>query len=151
MPNSPILQLIYASAATAPFSARDLTGLLLKARANNRNLDVSGMLIHHAGSFFQVLEGPSPIVETLYRRIETDKRHHRLRTLSREPIAARAFGDWTMGFAQIDSGDLGRLPGFNDFFRQGFALTNAAEGHARAKDLALAFRDGRLRQFVDGG
>jgi hypothetical protein len=144
------LQLIYVSAATAPFSEQELASLLLRARANNQRLNVSGLLIHHAGSFFQVLEGGPDTVDTLYERIVLDKRHTRVLTLVRGLIPQRAFGDWSMGFVEGGRGQLKDLPGFNDFFRRGFDLARASDGASRAKDLALAFRSGRFRQLVDG-
>jgi hypothetical protein len=144
------LQLIYVSAATVPFTVQDLGSLLLRARADNKRLDVSGLLIHHEGSFFQVLEGDPAKVDSLYERIARDKRHARVLTLSRGPVAQRAFGDWSMGFVPGAHALLNDLPGFNDFFRRGFDLAHAADGASRAKDLALAFRTGRFRQLVDG-
>jgi hypothetical protein len=145
-----ILQLIYVSAATAPFTEQELARLLLRARANNQRLDVSGLLIHHAGSFFQVLEGGPDTVETLYERIAIDKRHTRVFLLARSMVPQRAFGDWSMGFVAGADQQLKDLPGFNDFLRRGFDASQATDRASRAKDLALAFRSGRFRQFVDG-
>jgi hypothetical protein len=146
----PTEQLIYVSAATVPFTVQDLGGLLLRARANNQRLEVSGLLIHHDGSFFQVLEGDPAKVDSLYERIAKDKRHTRVVVLSRGPVAQRAFGEWSMGFVPGTHALLNDLPGFNDFFRRGFDLAHAVDGASRAKDLAFAFRTGRFRQLVDG-
>lgn len=143
------LQLIYVSAASVPFTEQELASLLLRARANNQRLGVSGLLIHHAGSFFQVLEGGPDTVNTLYERIALDKRHTRVLTLVRGLVPQRAFGDWSMGFVAGAHPQLKDLPGFNDFLRRGLDLAHAADGASRAKDLALAFRSGRFRQLVD--
>lgn len=143
------LQLIYVSAASVPFTEQELGSLLLRARANNQRLGVSGLLIHHAGSFFQVLEGGPDTVNTLYERIALDKRHTRVLTLVRGLVPQRAFGDWSMGFVPGAHPQLKDLPGFNDFLRRGLDLAHAADGASRAKDLALAFRSGRFRQLVD--
>ena len=146
-----VRQIIYVSAAKKPFSAAELTGLLLKARANNRRLGVSGLLIHREGSFFQILEGEEPTLSALYDRIAADPRHDRIATLQRESTPVqRTFGDWSMGFVEGDQRALHDVPGFNDFFRQGFALTELKNGAARGKELAIAFRAGRFRQFVNG-
>lgn len=144
------LQLIYVSAARAPFTEQELGSLLLKARANNQRLGVSGLLIHHAGSFFQVLEGGPDTVQTLYERIALDKRHTRVLPLVRGLVPQRTFGDWSMGFVAGSHPRLKDLPGFNDFLRRGFDVGHTADGASRAKDLALAFRSGRFRQLVDG-
>jgi hypothetical protein len=68
----------------------------------------------------------------------------------RGTVAERSFGNWSMGFVEGDQEVLRRVVGFNDFFRQGFARTELRNGAARGKELALAFREGRYRQFVDG-
>jgi len=143
-------QLIYVSAATVTFSPQDLATLLLKSRANNQRLGVTGLLIHHTGSFFQVLEGQQETVETLFQRISRDKRHTRVLTLVKTIAAERVFGSWSMGFVEGSKSEFARLPGFADFFRRGFEQANAIATAARAKELALAFRDGRFRQHVEG-
>lgn len=144
------LQLIYASAATTPFSAQELGMLLVRARANNQKIGVTGLLVHHHGSFFQILEGDGGAVDSLYARINQDKRHQRVLTLSRAPVAERSFGEWSMGYADGGQEALRNLPGFNDFLRRGFELINPVAGASRARDLAMAFRDGRFRQHIDG-
>jgi hypothetical protein len=144
------LQLIYVSAATVPFTERELASLLLRARFKNQRLGVSGLLIHHAGSFFQVIEGNPDTVQTLYDRIALDKRHARILPLVRGLVPQRAFGEWSMGFVAAHP-QLKELAGFNDFLQRGFDLADADDGASRARDLALAFRSGRFRQLVDGG
>ena len=143
-------QLIYISAAKVNFSEADLASLLLKARENNRRLGVSGLLIHQSGSFFQVLEGGKAIVENLFERIARDRRHERVVVLGRGERPAPTFGEWSMGFVAGDREELKRVPGFNDFFHSGFGKTNLVEAGTQAQTLALAFREGRFHQFVDG-
>ena len=74
MPTQAVHELIYVSAAVTPMDQQELAALLLKARANNKRLDVSGILVHHEGSFLQVLEGDPTVVEPLFARIQRDKR-----------------------------------------------------------------------------
>jgi hypothetical protein len=66
-----------------------------------------------------------------------------------EPIAQRTFGDWTMGFSEIDPSELGMIEGLSDFFQQGKSLTSLEAG--RAKKLLSAFAQGRWRLRVRGG
>jgi hypothetical protein len=143
-------QLIYISAAKAEFSEAALTRLLLRARETNRKLGVSGLLIHHSGCFFQVLEGSEVIVEALFDRISRDPLHHRVAVLKRSSVPSAVFGEWSMGFVGGAQPDLQRIPGFNDFFRRGLANTNLVDTGAQAATLALAFREGRFRQLVTG-
>ena len=69
-----MFQLIYASAAVKPFTPQELTVLLAKARKKNSSMDISGMLLYHAGSFLQVLEGPDDAVATAAQHARP--RHH---------------------------------------------------------------------------
>lgn len=148
--SSTVHQLIYVSAAKVTFGEADLASLLLKARENNRRLGVSGLLIHHSGSFFQVLEGGESTVENLFHLIERDRRHERVVVLRREHVQAATFAEWSMGFVAGDRDELARVPGFNDFFRSGFSEIQLTDAGTQAVTLARAFRDGRFRQFVDG-
>jgi hypothetical protein len=145
----PIHQLIYVSASKALMSPAELGGLLLDARAKNKRHGLTGMLVHHEGSFLQVLEGEEAAVERVFAKISRDPRHHRIVILSRAGVPSSAFDDWSMGFVDGGNPSLSNLPGFNDFFRRGFEAARLAETKGRAKELFFAFRDGRFRQFVN--
>jgi len=149
MSTDPVHELIYVSAATPPMNRQDLGTLLLTARANNKRLGVSGILVYHEGSFLQALEGDPTVVELLFARIQRDQRHHRTSILSRRGVPQRTFGDWSMGFVAPDPRLSEALPGFNDFFRRGFELAKLSDDSGRAKKLLLAFGEGRFRQHVE--
>jgi hypothetical protein len=137
-------QVIYSSAAVAPFSDTELSGLLATARVNNGLLGVTGMLLYHEGSFLQALEGQAQVLDNLYARIAKDKRHHRVVILLRREVDTRHFDAWQMGFASMKALP-DNLPGFSDYLR---LRGNPVEsGNAAARVLA-AFRDGRFRSYV---
>jgi hypothetical protein len=139
-----MLQIIYSSAAVAPFSELELAQLLTRARANNVRLDVTGMLLYHDASFLQVIEADEPTLETLFQRIGTDKRHGRISTLLRREIEARQFGDWAMGFVSPKYLTQ-KLPGYSEYLR----LRGEPEKSASAAERVLAgFRAGRFRSHV---
>lgn len=143
----PDLQFVaYASAACAPFAGQALGDLLLGARSKNARLGLTGMLLYHQDSFFQVLEGPPAAVASLYEHICGDPRHTKITKLIQEPIEQRSFAEWTMGLGQPDRDELGAIPGLNDFFRQGSCLWELEPG--RARTLLNAFRDGKWRRTV---
>jgi hypothetical protein len=120
----PTAQLLYLSAASVPMKPAELASLLLKARMNNQSLGVTGILLYHTGSFFQVLEGDLSVVKNLFERIKRDPRHDRVALLTLQEDSQRTFGDWSMGYVDGEQRELARLPGFNDFFRRGFDLTH---------------------------
>lgn len=90
--------LMYASYAKQDFSDDDLTELLIKARINNSKLGITGMLIHRAGNFIQVLEGEEDAVKGLYETIKADKRHAGEIIISEGEINERQFEKWAMDF-----------------------------------------------------
>ena len=116
------LQLIYISAATVDFTNEDLTTLMQKARANNTKVDVSGMLIYHEGSFFQVLEGPEEHVLEIYDLIADDPRHDDVKLLLKSEVEKRSFADWSMGFVNPNRKLFQQIEGFADFFKPGFSV-----------------------------
>lgn len=109
-------QVIYSSAAIAPFSESALSELLAAARINNGRLGVTGMLLYNEGSFLQVLEGDENVLESLYAQIGADKRHHRMVALLRRQVDARHFDQWQMGFASMKALPE-NMPGYSDYLR----------------------------------
>lgn len=137
-------QVIYSSAAVAPFSEAALTELLDGARVNNGRLGVTGMLLYHEGSFLQALEGEEHVLDKLYEKIGADKRHHRVVALLRRQIDERHFEAWGMGFASAKALPQ-NMPGFSDYLR---LRGDPVESGNAAGRLLAAFRDGRFRSYV---
>ena len=137
-------QVIYSSAAVAPFSESELTELLSAARVNNGRLGITGMLLYHEGSFLQALEGEESALESLYVKIAKDKRHHRIATLLRRQVDARHFHQWQMGFTSLHAVPK-NMPGFSEYLRLRGTPAESANAAAR---LLSAFRDGRFRSYV---
>lgn len=143
-----LIQCIYASASSRDFETAELADLLQAARENNAKLGLTGMLLYAEGSFFQVLEGQPDVVETLYAKIERDRRHDQVTLVIKEPIPKRYFDAWTMGFYEVSREELAGLSGVNDFF--GKDRTEISVDAGRAKKLLAAFRDGRWRKKLTG-
>lgn len=139
-----LIHCIYASAATASLGPRALRALLSRARENNGRLEVTGVLLYVDGSFLQVLEGETEVVDELFLQIAGDPRHHNVTEIIREPIARRAFPDWSMGYAAVTRSELVAISGCNDFFAGASCLDRVDAG--RAKKILHAFASGRWRQ-----
>ncbi|CZF82806.1 Blue light-and temperature-regulated antirepressor YcgF [Grimontia celer] len=110
-----MIRIIYASSATVEFTESKLMQLLGKARQNNGELDVSGLLLYAKGNFFQILEGDEQKVDVLFNKIEQDDRHGSVVVLDRAEISKRAFPNWSMGFRNLESFDKSQIRGYNDF------------------------------------
>lgn len=139
-----VASLTYQSVATAAPRANDLELLASRARARNRSLDVTGMLLFEDGCFLQTLEGPPVAVAELWSVIQRDARHCRLEVLSEHMTAARLFSGWDM---RVD----GR---FSDMPRAAAAQSAippaVAEMLARLVELALNADDLALNAMVAG-
>ncbi len=117
--------LLYRSLAQTGLLADDLNAVIATAQDRNRQLDVTGLLLHGRletlpsapGEFVQWIEGPETNVEALFADIETDPRHHDVEILARGPIetltdrahtsvhvdleGGRLFQGWSMGLVRL--------------------------------------------------
>ena len=141
-----LIHCIYCSAASKGIGEADLKVILAQSRRNNAELGISGMLLLHEGSFFQVLEGEREVVERLYEKIGKDARHQRTTKIIQGPIEERAFASWSMGCPTLNPKAFADMPGLNDFFVQGHSFLHLGEG--RAKTLLAAFKEGRWRSAI---
>ncbi|QEL20422.1 BLUF domain-containing protein [Limnoglobus roseus] len=142
-----MLQVVYVSAAGLPFTQAQLVALLKKSRAKNASLGVTGLLLYHAGSFLQVLEGPDAAVDALARTIAADDRHHRVRFLVRRDAPEAAFAGWSMGFVDVTRDDYGDVLGHVDYLL-GLNATPSFWDQDLLQMLLGRFRAGALRQHV---
>ena len=145
-----MLEVIYASAAVKPFTQAELTTLLRKARIKNTRLGISGMLLYDRGSFLQVLEGEIAAVRSLYEIIGKDPRHERVVKLLETTVSTRSFADWSMGFAAGEELRAAHVDGHSDLLRPDFSAASflPEKERAKARQVLLAFREGRWRTFV---
>ncbi len=109
-------QLIYKSDTTVTVSNAEFSRLLMKARAHNDIHEITGILLYHANSFLQVLEGPEDAVDELFDRIASDPRHKAIQVLRRAEIEERDFADWSMAFVCADTQSSELPPGLDVFF-----------------------------------
>lgn len=93
-------QLVYISTARDKVSPEMIREILRVSQTNNARVRVTGLLVAGANRFLQVLEGPSREVSQTYERIRADERHFACVLLTSRSIAARSFGEWSMGFQQ---------------------------------------------------
>jgi len=138
-----LIHLVYASAASRPLSKQELLDLLSLARERNAARGVTGMLLYAEGTFFQVLEGEEDVVMPLFDHICEDPRHDRVLTVVKEPISARSFSDWSMGFRELKPTEVRDLVGFSSALHTGDALMQIDAG--RARKLLRSFKEGRWR------
>ncbi len=114
-------RLIYRSTCSASFLPNeDLKALVQQSAENNRRDQITGLLLLSGDQFLQVLEGPSPEVNRLFRRLCRDERHHDIELIAFEQIGPRYFSDWCMHL--VDLFDLSRQP--RDLLAQKYGAEN---------------------------
>jgi len=138
-----LIHLIYCSAETAHFGRDAFLDLFVQARRHNASAGITGMLLYSEGSFFQVLEGKPDAVDGLYEKIKADKRHERVTTIIREPIASRSFADWSMACADLTPEEAESIIGTKSFMDKNAFTEGLSKG--RAEKLLNAFIHGRWR------
>ena len=140
---SPLVQVIYASAAAVPFTPEALRTLLSKSRSRNSFYEISGVLLYHDESILQVLEGSEEAVNLILASVAKDARHTRLRYLSRAPIQEREFEAWSMGFIDGSATGFTQPSGYLNY-RDLLRTMNQSSTHARK--MLRFFQEGLYRQ-----
>jgi len=127
--------LVYMSSAVEQFDDDELEEVLAYSRERNTADGLSGMLVHRAGRFMQLLEGPYDAVMATYSRILMDERHGDVSLLVEESIHTRRFPEWSMAFDRSEEN--GTPDGFSGFLTQG----DQSADHSRPRELLRWFRN----------
>jgi hypothetical protein len=143
-----LIRTVYVSAAVKPFTQPELRELLSKARAYNSSVGITGLLLYHKESFFQILEGKESDVTSLFASIERDKRHNRVLLLSKTNTEERNFGAWSMGFIDVDP-IAAKLPGFMKLLDAKSSFLDLRGNSGLTAKLIDGFQDGRWRQSIE--
>lgn len=144
----PLIKLVYVSAATRPFTQPALRELLSKARTFNSSVNISGLLLYHERSFFQILEGEEENVTPLFAHIGLDPRHDRVLLLSKQEVEERNFGAWSMGFIDVDP-MAAKLPGFLKLLEAKSSFLELQGDTKLVAKLIDGFQEGRWRQNIE--
>jgi len=88
------------------------------ARANNIKNNITGILIYRNSNFLQVLEGEQTMVDSTFKRIRLDVRHHNLFKIIDTTIEQRFFQDYNCGFTVInDSQTMHKLKDYLEWLK----------------------------------
>lgn len=93
-----LVELSYLSEAVSDMSFLGLMRLLESARAFNQRNGISGILLYDNQQFGQIIEGERANLMKVWKRIQEDKRHHRIELLEIREITERSFPDWLLRF-----------------------------------------------------
>jgi Sensors of blue-light using FAD len=93
-----LVELSYLSESVSDMSFLGLMRLLESSRVFNLKHGVTGILVYDNQEFAQIIEGERANVMKVWKRIQEDKRHHRIELLEIREISERSFPDWLLRF-----------------------------------------------------
>lgn len=136
-----LICLTYVSFATKAMSTEEILDLLKVSKEKNEHKNITGMLLYRDRYFIQALEGEEADVIALYEKIKEDKRHRNVVQIDKEYIEKRSFGEWSMGFSNLDEIDPEKLDGFTDFLNNPVPEGFFKDNPSHATKLLNAFRE----------
>lgn len=94
--------LIYVSKRDSSCTDAEIEKILAACQVNNKELDITGVLLYSKTHFVQYLEGDYKKIMGLYDKIKTDKRHKNFSLISTSITKERLFPSWEMGSKSIN-------------------------------------------------
>ncbi|SHJ64402.1 BLUF domain-containing protein [Aquimarina spongiae] len=93
----------YVSTVSPDVSDTMLSEIMAHVKQNNSKLDITGILMHSEGNFFQVLEGEKEVILPLFHKIKEDRRHYNVIKILDKEINNSTFTEYHSSFAVISS------------------------------------------------
>ena len=93
-----LVELSYLSEAVSDMTFLGLMRLLESARAFNQSNGITGILLYDNQQFGQIIEGERANIMKVWKRIQEDKRHHRIELLEIREISERSYPEWLLRF-----------------------------------------------------
>jgi len=137
--------IIYVSTASKPMSEMELAEILSVSRRKNEEIGVTGILIYRhppdnsPGAFIQLLEGDKKKVMDTYNWIVKDPRHHSKIIIEEGQTTERQFPDWSMGFKNLTTEQLEKIPGFADIGTGDFDSEYFKKSQNKAREALALF------------
>lgn len=100
----------YTSKANPELSKLEIEELFKFSLEQNTECNVSGILLHSIGNFFQVLEGNEQYLKSLFEKIKSDSRHSEIFTIYNKSTLHPTFLKYDSKFNIVKSSeDLERI------------------------------------------
>lgn len=100
----------YISRFVQDMSDDEIVELARQAAKNNKENDITGVLMAKGGLFFQIIEGPEDNIDKLFKDIMKDPRHEKIITLGiQSGDLKRLFPNWHMKEINLDKNTSERL------------------------------------------
>lgn len=124
-----LVRLLYASRSTNEIDDALLGSILERSGRHNSEFGITGILCTYPQGkvFLQALEGGREAVNTLYRNIVRDERHHDVTLLHYSEVTERQFSSWRMGIVNLSRVNIGSILRYSEnAVLDPFAMTGPA-------------------------
>ena len=99
-----IKRIKYLSRQSFPMTRSEIDEIVSVARVRNAKMGITGALVVTGNVFFQVIEGPAAVIDTLFAQISADKRHRDVVCLAVQPERQeRMFPQWSMERVSLEN------------------------------------------------
>ena len=96
-------RIVYISKLSPNTPSAEIQKIATVSSKNNEKIHITGILLYLGGFFFQVIEGETEQVESLYRKILVDARHTDILCLKTEyDVTERLYPNWAMKTINLD-------------------------------------------------
>ena len=137
MPVSNFYYKIYISFRKNECSEEDVQLILEKSRVNNKEKNITGVLLYNDNLFVQYLEGAKEDVFSVYEKIIDDKRHSFPLILNFGEHTDRMFPEWHMAEKKISWESLEFKTPINELMEKKFnTLLNSTEANKMLDTIA---------------
>ncbi|MDR6302042.1 BLUF domain-containing protein [Mesonia maritima] len=93
----------YVSTVSPGLSQDEIEQILLLSQLKNNNAHINGLLLFSNGSFLQIIEGESSIIDNLWKNINYDRRHFNLIKIFEQDVVQENFEDYHSDFVSINT------------------------------------------------
>ncbi len=100
---------VYTSKTSGALSNIELNNLVTEARHNNKNNQITGILLYIDTIFLHYFEGNEESVDTLYEKISGDPRHNSLKLLKSGKTQSKKYENWQMLFKKTSFREINQL------------------------------------------
>lgn len=101
-PARDLYEVLYVSCLAPGQPLSVVAGIASAARAANRSMDITGLLVFDGQRFCQHLEGPRTGLLKLIERIRSDERHTEVEVLHHGRITARHYQNFSLAFSTLE-------------------------------------------------
>lgn len=113
----------------------DISGIVKASKRFNSEAHITGIILYRQGQYFQVLEGPDRVLDTLMSKILIDTRHEDIWVFTDLPIVERDFSRWEVNIF--------------DFINKGPEFSQFVENNRQKLNSFTEQQKTRLKPFIN--